>query len=59
MRSCCPIVWVIQGSQHGAQAGLTDVLERIVSGGTKRYQPDTLLPWNWDGPRSGQIADTA
>jgi len=41
------------------QAWLTDVLERIVSGQTKRHQLDTLLPWNWDGPRSEQISDTA
>jgi len=40
-------------------AWLTDVLERIVSGRTKRYQLDTLLPREWDGPRIGQIADTA
>jgi hypothetical protein len=40
-------------------AWLTDVLERIVSGRTKRHQLDTLLPWNWDGPRLGQFTDTA
>jgi transposase len=28
-------------------AWLTDVLERIVSGRTKRNELDTLLPWNW------------
>ena len=28
-------------------AWLTDVLERIVSGRTKRHELDTLLPWNW------------
>ena len=28
-------------------AWLTDVLERIVSGQTKRNESDTLLPWNW------------
>jgi transposase len=28
-------------------AWLTDVLERIVSGQTKRNQLYTLLPWNW------------
>ena len=28
-------------------AWLTDVLERIVSGRTKRNALDTLLPWNW------------
>lgn len=40
-------------------AWLTDVLERIVSGRTKSHQLDTLLPWNWDGPRTGKITDTA
>ena len=30
------------------QAWLSDVLERIVSGRTKRHQLDTFLPWNWD-----------
>jgi hypothetical protein len=40
-------------------AWLTDVLERMVSGRTKSHQLDTLLPWNWDGPRIGQITDTA
>ena len=29
------------------QAWLTDVLERIVSGQTKRNELDTPLPWNW------------
>jgi transposase len=28
-------------------AWLADVLERIVSGQTKRHELDTLLPWNW------------
>jgi hypothetical protein len=27
------------------------VLERIISGRTKRHQLDTILPWRWDGPR--------
>jgi hypothetical protein len=40
-------------------AWLTDVLERIVPGRTKRHQLDTLPPWNRDGPRLGQITDTA
>ncbi len=40
-------------------ARLTDVLERIISGRTKRLQLNTLLPWNWDGPRLEQITDTA
>ena len=30
------------------QGWLTDVLERTVSGRTKRHQLDTFLPWNWD-----------
>jgi transposase len=29
-------------------AWLTDVLERIVSGRTKRNELHTLLPWNWN-----------
>ena len=29
---------------------LTDVLQRIVSGQTRRHQLDTLLPWNWRLP---------
>jgi len=29
------------------EAWLTDVLKRIVSGGTKRNELATLLPWNW------------
>jgi len=28
-------------------AWLTDVLERIVPGRTKRHELHTLLPWNW------------
>ena len=32
------------------EAWLTNVLERIVSGQTKRHQPGTLLPWNWTAP---------
>jgi transposase len=28
-------------------ASLTNVLERIVSGRTRRDELDTLLPWNW------------
>ena len=31
-------------------AWLTDVLERIVSGRTKRNELHTLLPWNWKPP---------
>jgi transposase len=29
---------------------LTDVLERVVSGETKRHELDQLLPWNWKAP---------
>jgi transposase len=32
-------------------AWLTDVLERIVSGQTKRNELHTLLPWNWKPAR--------
>ena len=32
-------------------AWLTDVLERIVSGQTKRNELQTLLPWNWKPAR--------
>ena len=28
-------------------AWLTDVLERMVSGRTKRHKLETMLPWNW------------
>ena len=39
-------------------AWLTDVLERIVSGRTKRNALDTLLPWNWAAQKEAEIADT-
>jgi hypothetical protein len=32
-------------------AWLTDVLERIVSGGTKNHELHTLLPWTWTASR--------
>jgi len=35
-------------------AWLTDALQRIVSGQTKRHQLDTLLPWNWK-PQNGEV----
>ncbi len=35
-------------------AWLADVLERIVSGQTKRHELDTLLPWNWT-PQSKDV----
>jgi hypothetical protein len=37
---------------------LTDVLERIVSGRTKRHELDTLLPWNWKTAKASEIHDT-
>ena len=40
------------------RAWLTDVLERIVSGRTKRNALETLLPWNWAAEQSPS-ADTA
>jgi transposase len=39
-------------------AWLTDVLERIVSGRTKRHELDTLLPWNWKAAREAEAAGT-
>lgn len=40
-------------------AWLTDVLERIVSGRTKRRELDTLLPWNWAAENAAEAASTA
>ena len=39
-------------------AWLTDVLERIVSGRTKRHELETLLPWNWKAAREAEAAET-
>jgi hypothetical protein len=39
-------------------AWLTDVLERIVSGRTKRHELDTLAPWNWKAAREAEAAET-
>ena len=39
-------------------AWLTDVLERIVSGRTKRHELDTLLPWNWKAANALETHDT-
>jgi transposase len=39
-------------------AWLTDVLERIVSGRTKRHELDTLLPWNWKTVKAAETRDT-
>lgn len=40
-------------------ASLTDVLERIVSGRTRRHELNTLLPWNWKAARAVEVRDTA
>jgi transposase len=39
-------------------AWLIDVLERIVSGRTKRNELDTLLPWNWKAAAAAETHDT-
>ena len=39
-------------------AWLTDVLERMVSGGTKAHKLERLLPWNWKAERAA-VADNA
>lgn len=38
---------------------LTDMLEHIVSGRTKRLDLDTLLPWNWAAEKAAEAASTA
>jgi transposase len=40
-------------------AWLTDALERIVSGRTRRNELDTLLPWNWKAANAAETHDTA
>ena len=40
-------------------AWLTDVLERIVSGRTKRNELDTLLPWNWKAAKAVEAPSSA
>ena len=39
-------------------AWLTDVLERIVSGRTKRHELETLLPWHWKPAKEATAAGT-
>jgi transposase len=39
-------------------AWLTDVLERIVSGRTKRHELATLLPWNWKAAKEAEATGT-
>jgi transposase len=38
---------------------LTDVLERIVSGRTKRNELHTLLPWNWKSGNPPPLTSSA
>ncbi len=40
-------------------AWLTYVLERIVSGRTRRHELETLLPWNWTAAKAVEINSTA
>jgi transposase len=40
-------------------AYLADVLERVVSGRTKRNELHTLLPWNWTASTSATITSQA
>jgi hypothetical protein len=37
---------------------LTDVLERTVSGRTKAYELERLLPWNWKAERLAAAVET-
>jgi hypothetical protein len=39
-------------------AWLTDVIERIVSGRTKRHELETLLPWHWKAAKEAEAAGT-
>ncbi len=40
-------------------AWLTDVLERIVSGRTKRHELHALLPWNWQAAQAAEVNSSA
>jgi transposase len=42
-----------------SMAYLADVLERVVSGQTKRNELHTLLPWNWTASASATITSVA
>jgi hypothetical protein len=37
--------------------GLTDVLERMVSGRTKAHELERLLPWTWKAERRAPALD--
>jgi hypothetical protein len=47
------------GEGESRERGVTDVLERIVSGRTKRNELHTLLPWNWAASVSAAIINQA
>ena len=40
-------------------AWLTDVLERVVPGRTRRHELESLLPWNWQAARPAEPHSTA
>jgi transposase len=40
-------------------AWLTDVLERIVAGRTRKHELETLLPWNWMTAKAVDVHSTA
>jgi transposase len=40
-------------------AWLTDVLERVVAGRTKRNELDQLLPWNWNPAKAVEAPSSA
>lgn len=55
------IVTLVQSAKlNGVEplAWLTNVLERIVSGRTKRHELETLLPWNWKAVREAEAVET-
>jgi hypothetical protein len=43
----------------GPLAWLTDVLQRIVAGRTKRNELGSLLPWNWTAAKALEAPSTA
>jgi hypothetical protein len=47
------------GDCHDTYPDLADVLERVVSGQTKRNELQTLLPWNWIASTSATITSQA
>jgi hypothetical protein len=45
-------------SESGIKRQRDNVLERIVSGRTKRLELETLLPWNWKAAREAEAVET-